>query len=278
MSSIDAPTLQHNTESYILGRTTDEYERLRQQSRVLEPITRTVLERAGLTRGMSCLDVGCGPGEVMRLMAEYAGPEGRVTGVDVDGNIGREALARLHAAGLQQCTFLESDLQSLEQRTSEKFDFVFSRLLLMHAGDPAKALAAMRGRLKSGGVIVAQDYYCGSINAYPPHAGVDELKRTFYGVCEKTGKDPEIGLAIPEHFVRSGIGVPDGTDVSGILRTAAESAQMLMAVYRAVLPRALESGVTTEQRTAWFFNEMKKVESEGGYVLWPLLVSAWKKL
>src|ERR1700687_1609386 len=29
---------------------------------------------------MSCLDLGCGPGEVMRLMAQRVGPTGRIVG------------------------------------------------------------------------------------------------------------------------------------------------------------------------------------------------------
>ena len=60
--------------NYVMGRTSEEYERLRRQSKILAAITRSVLDRAGLTSGMRCLDVGCGAGEVMRLMAEMVGP------------------------------------------------------------------------------------------------------------------------------------------------------------------------------------------------------------
>ena len=70
---------------YVMGRTSEEYERLRRQSELLDSITVTVLDRVGLGFGMQCLDVGCGPGEVMRLMAERVGPTGRVVGIDLDG-------------------------------------------------------------------------------------------------------------------------------------------------------------------------------------------------
>ena len=61
--------------AYVMGRTSEEYERLRRQSELLESITGSVLDRVGLSPGMSCLDVGCGPGEVMRLMAPARGPD-----------------------------------------------------------------------------------------------------------------------------------------------------------------------------------------------------------
>ena len=57
-----------------MSRTSEEYERLRRQSELLESITGSVLNRVGLSTGMSCLDLGCGPGEVMHLMAQRVGP------------------------------------------------------------------------------------------------------------------------------------------------------------------------------------------------------------
>jgi hypothetical protein len=66
--------------NYVMGRTSDEYERLRRQAKLLEPITRSVLERTGLSTGMSCLGLGCGPAEVMRLMAGVVAPAGRKLG------------------------------------------------------------------------------------------------------------------------------------------------------------------------------------------------------
>ena len=90
-----------------MSRTSEEYERLRRQSELLESITGSVLNRVGLSTGMSCLDLGCGPGEVMRLMAQRVGPTGRVVGIDVDAKLGRETLSVLKSKGYQQCSFIE---------------------------------------------------------------------------------------------------------------------------------------------------------------------------
>lgn len=87
-----------------------------------------------------------------------------------------------------------------------------------------------------------------------------------------------MGLKLPALFIDAGIGHPDGTDVAGFLHSSAVGAKMIAAVYRSVLPLGLKHGLTTEERSAWFFEEMRK--PEGGnccYLLSPSLVSAWKQ-
>jgi len=78
--------------TYVMSRTSQEYARLRRQAELLESSTSSVLDRVGLSSCMSCLDVGCGPGEVMRLIAQRVGPTGQVVGIDVDAKLGREML------------------------------------------------------------------------------------------------------------------------------------------------------------------------------------------
>ena len=102
-----------SSSNYVMGRTSEEYERLRRQSEAMEPITRSVLARVGLSAGMSCLDLGCGPGEVMRLMAEQVGQTGLVVGIDVDAKLGGEMLSVLKSKGYEQCSFIEGSVEAL---------------------------------------------------------------------------------------------------------------------------------------------------------------------
>ena len=88
-----------NPDGYVHARDADEYQRLCEQALMWQRATDEVLDRAGLKPGMSCLDVGSGPGVVMRQMAERVGPQGRVTGIEIDGRLGRQALADLRAQG-----------------------------------------------------------------------------------------------------------------------------------------------------------------------------------
>src|SRR5215469_9014208 len=261
--------------NYVMGRTSEEYERLRRQAKLLEPITRSVLQRIGLSTGMNCLDLGCGPGEVMRLMAEVVGASGRVVGMDTDARLGTETLAILRNSGCEQCSFIEGNVQDLERVDIGSFDLVFSRLLLLHLEDPVLALRKMYSRVRPGGWIVVQEYYFPTVDSYPTVEALLEFKTVFFGVYEKEGRETRMGVKLPAFFIEADIGAPDGTDVAGFLHTAGVG--MITAVYRSLLPLALKHGITTQERSDWFFEEIRNLGSTNHYVLSPSLISAWKQ-
>jgi ubiquinone/menaquinone biosynthesis C-methylase UbiE len=75
------------------------YDRLLLLARERWADTRALLERAGISAGMRCIDIGCGGGEVTMEIARLVAPGGTVTGADVDEI--KIALARQAAAARQ---------------------------------------------------------------------------------------------------------------------------------------------------------------------------------
>ena len=59
-----------------------EDERLVAQGALFDPLTRRLLQQAGIASGMRVLDLGSGAGNVARLAAELVGPAGAVVGVE----------------------------------------------------------------------------------------------------------------------------------------------------------------------------------------------------
>jgi trans-aconitate methyltransferase len=141
-----------------LGRTREEYERLRAQARAWEAATGRLLDQVELAPGARCLDAGCGPGETMRQMAQRVGPAGQVCGIDVDRALGAQALAALHAAGHHQCSFEPADVLQAERIPGGPFDLVSAPLLLFHLADPVAALRRLWDWVAPGGHLVVQDY------------------------------------------------------------------------------------------------------------------------
>src|SRR5258708_25965283 len=65
---------------YIIRGGVEGRERLRILARVMRPTTLDLLERVGMRAGMTCLEVGCGGGDLSFDMARLVGPEGRGVG------------------------------------------------------------------------------------------------------------------------------------------------------------------------------------------------------
>jgi SAM-dependent methyltransferase len=278
-AALAATTDQGSRDAYALGRTADEYQRLRAQARVWEAATGRLLDQVELAPGARCLDAGCGPGETMRLMAQRVGPGGHVCGIDVDRELGAQALAALHAAGHHQCSFEPADVLQAERIPGGPFDLVFARLLLFHLADPVAALRRLWDWVAPGGHLVVQDYDLRTVDVAPALDTMREFNRVVPAAFTGAGCDIHIGHRLPVLFADAGVGAPDGTDVAGRIEPLATTSAMLAAVYRSLLPVAQSLGLTTEQRAAAWFAQLARDTAEHAQhaVLWPLLIGAWKR-
>src|SRR6516225_8002726 len=189
---------------YALGHSPEEYDRLRTQARVWEDATGRLLDGVGLGPGASCLDAGCGPGETMRVMAERAGPGGRVVGIDTDASLGAMALETLHDAGHRQCSFHAQDLTTGEPIPGAPFDLVYARLLLFHLPQRAEVLARLWDAVAPGGYLLVQDYDLRSISTLPDLDWVGELLRVLTGAFDAVGADVSAGTRLPQLIAQAG--------------------------------------------------------------------------
>lgn len=60
----------YDNKSYILGSSEEEFNRLDIQSVVFQGETLNTLKLAGIKPGMTCVDLGCGTGDVTRLIGD----------------------------------------------------------------------------------------------------------------------------------------------------------------------------------------------------------------
>ena len=89
-------------------------------ARAMWPTTERLLLAAGLTRGMRCLDLGCGAGDVSLALARFVGVSGSVNGVDQDDV--KLQFAREDADGerLSNIQFRASSVEQLEARRRQR--------------------------------------------------------------------------------------------------------------------------------------------------------------
>ena len=268
-----------NPDGYVHARDVEEYQRLRDQASMWQHATEAVLDRVGLKAAMSCLDVGAGPGAVMRLMADRVGASGRVTGIEIDGKLGAQALADLRAQGGATFAMIEANVLELDTVPGAPFDLTFCRLFLMHMQEPVAALEKMFLWTRPGGTVVAQEFDFDAIAVEPICPAMAEFNRLFEGVFRGHGRNLRAGRQLPAQFEAAGLGLPDGTLAEAKYLPLKEMAPMLIGVYQGLFGAAAELGIADATRAEGFKADMAEAAADGRYYcLTPILIAAWKRV
>jgi ubiquinone/menaquinone biosynthesis C-methylase UbiE/class 3 adenylate cyclase len=111
-----------------------------------------VVELLELRPGQSVLDVGCGAGDDVFLLAELVGASGRAVGIDVSQSLIGEARRRVEQAGVR-AEFVHSDAANLDLPDAA-FDAVRSDRVFQYLLEPRAVLAEIRRVTKPGGRVV----------------------------------------------------------------------------------------------------------------------------
>src|ERR687884_318804 len=111
-----------------------EERRLTAQSRLLEPITESLLREAGLGPGMHVIDLGSGAGDMAVIASRVVGPSGSVLGIERSPESVALARRRIADLGIANVTFQEGDVMALGETLVAHpgpIDAVIGRLILM---------------------------------------------------------------------------------------------------------------------------------------------------
>jgi SAM-dependent methyltransferase len=191
------------SEGYVLRGGRAGAERLRLLNRVKWPTTQLLLRAAGLRAGMSCLDVGCGSGDVTLKMAALVGTEGNVVGVDRDQSILQLASQEAERQGLS-VNFRRLDTEELAQESA--YDLVFARYLLSHLPRPQRAVELMVRAVRPGGRLVLEDVFFPGHICYPTNPAFDRYLELYQAVASaKEGGDAAIGVRLLGMALEAGL-------------------------------------------------------------------------
>lgn len=274
-----AQAQKSGSEDTLQSRQSNDYPRLLEQAAMWRRASEDVLDRVALQPGMNCLDVGAGPGAVMRLMADRVGPEGQVTGIDIDGALGRKALADLRSQGGANFQMIEADAGAVDEVPGGPFDLTFCRMFLMHMQDPVAVLEQMLQWTKPGGVVAAQELDFGSLVVEPRCPPMTEFNRLFEGVFRGHGRNLRAGRQLPAQFEAAGLGTADDTNAEAKFLPLKDIGQMVIAVYQQLFAEATPLGLADPIRAEAFKVEMTEAAADGRYYcLTPILIGAWKRV
>ncbi|MBV9661339.1 MAG: class I SAM-dependent methyltransferase, partial [Acidimicrobiales bacterium] len=151
-------------------------------------------EAAGVRTSARVADVGCGPGAVLRLLAERVGPEGSAIGVDADP----KAVAMAHE---EVCDFKhasarvgQADDSGLEPGT---FDVVMCRHVLAHnGGREATIIAHLASLAAPGGCVYLVDVDATALRLTADDADLQDLLSRYRAFHQARGNDLSVGLRL----------------------------------------------------------------------------------
>jgi SAM-dependent methyltransferase len=173
---------------YLLAGQASELERLKLQSRVWEPSGQRLLEEIGDGSGARALDVGCGVLGWLRVLSEWVGTDGEVTGFDIDESM--LAMAdrfvteeRLHNVGLVKDDLFASELEP------DSFDLVHARYEICPLGRAEEQMETYLRLARPGGTIVLEDPDASSWHFNPPASALERLIELIVEAFRVSGGD-----------------------------------------------------------------------------------------
>ncbi|SFK94715.1 class I SAM-dependent methyltransferase [Amycolatopsis sacchari] len=236
------------TDEYVMGRNTAETERLRVQGAIFAEHSAHLFRLAGIAPGMRVLDVGCGAGDVSRLLSGIVGPAGSVLGVDVDAAVLDVAATRADEAGLSNVSFMQADLREL--RLDERVDALAGRLILMHLPEPAETVRALSHHVRPGGMVTFQECVLSRCRSVPPTPLLTKTAQWVFEAVRSGGADPDTGDRVSSILTAAGLPVRGiaAAGAGGLADSAMPG--YFAATARSVLPLAVAHGLVSEAEAA----------------------------
>jgi len=260
--------------SYPFADRAAEFERLIAQGGIFDPLTRRLLQDAGLGPGMRVLDIGSGAGNVARLVADIVGPGGTVVGVDAD--LAAVELASQHNSA-RNIEFRVADVHTLDG-IEDGFDAVTGRLVLMYLADPVGALRQAASRVRPGGLVCMHEGDLGYLWASPQTPLWEQVRAWFLEALQKAGVEARMGPALCGLYTKAGLPMPRLLFEAAIAGGPDNLGWGWGNVVSAAVPLMEKLGVATRADVdpATLSNRLvAETVASGGCVIGPPMTGAW---
>lgn len=168
----------------------------------LRAIADRTMAALALAPGEAVLEVGCGNGVFLPLLARAVGPTGRVVGLDHAPTFVAEARARVAGEGLDgHVTVEEGDAYRLPF-PDDTFDAAHCERVLLHLDDPTAAIRELRRVVRPGGRVVAAETDWGGLRLDHPDREAFDL---LYARWLSGTRQPDMGLTLRRRFAEVGL-------------------------------------------------------------------------
>jgi SAM-dependent methyltransferase len=267
------------TKDYALGHGEVELRRLDSQAELLSAGTRALLREAGVTQGMTALDLGTGTGRVAMLLAELVGPGGHVVAVDSSTTALDYAARQAKAAGVGTIEFIEGDVAA--PLPVPIADAAVGRLVLPYQDDPVSVLRTWATAVRPGGLVVAMEYDMSGGRSVPEVELVSRARDWIGAGFAAARQSQTLGPRLPTLFAAAGLAD------SRVLGAQAYyspwdpgGVAMITGVVRSLLPLLVREGLATEDEVDVDTLQQRmhqEQQTADAVVCIPTLVACWAR-
>jgi ubiquinone/menaquinone biosynthesis C-methylase UbiE len=154
-----------------------------------------------VSAGAEVLCVGCGPGAILR---EIVALHPSIKGVGIDISAERIEEAKQRNRGIPQLEFVRGDAQAM-RLPSNRFDFVYSRMLLEYLKDKEGAVGEMVRVCRPGGKVLLQDLDGQLLWHYPEDPIVQSTAEKVVAALSSAGFDAFVGRKLFSLAYKAGL-------------------------------------------------------------------------
>lgn len=241
--------------------------RYRELSRLYDENTIRHIERRGIDRGWSCLEIGGGGGSIASWLCARTGVRGRVLATDLDPRF------------LQELSYENLEVRRHDIRTEglpkEEFDLAHARLVLIHLPDRELALRRMIDAVKPGGWVVVEEFDALTFLPDPSvNPGEENLRirHAFDEALTAKGVDLYCGRLLGHELKANGL-VQVGVEATVSLWGGKSAGTALMKLnFEEMREPMVSSGLISQEK---FEADLKRIDERDFLMPSPMMWTAW---
>ena len=227
---------------YIFQTNTDDRElgRLRMIETAMDQSTFRCLQRTGVQRGWSCLELGPGAGSVLKWLGETVGHDGSVVGLDKKTDYLGECSSPPY--DIRQGDFLEAHLDS-------SFDLIHARYVLIHNKNDQDMIRKIYSLLKPGGYAVLEEPDFTSAKYLNNASDISHQKVNSANnkMFVDLGLDPGYGIHLPQKLNAAGFHIVEAHSTIHLCEGNSPFAKLMGESAHTLIDKFLATGEATEK-------------------------------
>ena len=217
-----------------------------------------ILELLDLRPGQAVLDLGCGAGDDVFVMAALVGPSGRAVGIDLSQAMLDEAQQRAQATGAPGVEFLRADAAALDLPDGT-FDAVRSDRMLQYVLEPHAVIRQARRVTRPGGrIVLAETDWETAVFDLP-----DDVTGRINAAWTESRPNGRAGQQLFRLCKQAGL---VDVEVEGIVQVKTELDELYRGVVPALAKTAVDAGSVTPQEASRWLASIEAAAADGVFL------------